>query len=182
MRTHDDLRGTRRHAEHHASERADRHVDDHTCPVQHVSLAVGIAFLVAGIAGFIPGVTTEYDTIEFAGHDSMAKLFGLFQVSILHNLLHLLVGVIGVIAARRARWARWYLVVGGLLFLALFVHGRVVDRSGDANVLPVNDADDWLHLGLGIAMVLLGAVLWRHRHQVDRRAHTTAPASRLRES
>ena len=39
---------------------------------------------------FIPGVTTSYDQLELAGHESGAELLGIFQVSILHNVVHLL--------------------------------------------------------------------------------------------
>src|SRR5215204_2223048 len=68
--------------------------------VQLAALTVGIVFLVVGIAGFIPGITTNYDEMEFAGHESMAELFGVFKVSILHNIVHILFGVAGIAAAR----------------------------------------------------------------------------------
>ncbi|WP_329812755.1 DUF4383 domain-containing protein, partial [Streptomyces sp. GSL17-113] len=61
---------------------------------------VGAVFLVVGILGFIPGVTTDYGTMQFAGHESQAMLFGVFQVSILHNIVHLLFGVVGLAAMR----------------------------------------------------------------------------------
>src|SRR5256885_9105722 len=82
-------------------------------PIRTVTMVVSVVFLLVGIAGFIPGVTTHYDTMSFAGHDSGAKLLGVFQVSILHNIVHLLYGVVGLIAARSARAARAYLVAGG---------------------------------------------------------------------
>ena len=53
----------------------------------------GIAFLLVGIAGFIPGITSNFDDIAFAGDGSDAEIFGLFQTSILHNIVHLLFGV-----------------------------------------------------------------------------------------
>lgn len=43
----------------------------------------GVVFLVVGIAGFIPGLTTHYSELTFAGHDSTAKLLGMFVVSVL---------------------------------------------------------------------------------------------------
>jgi hypothetical protein len=53
-----------------------------------------------GILGFIPGITRHYGDLTFAGGDSRAKLLGSFQVSILHNLVHLLFGVAGWFLAR----------------------------------------------------------------------------------
>ena len=47
-----------------------------------------------GILGFIPGITTNYDTMQVAGHESAAHLRGIVQISILHNLVHPLFGVV----------------------------------------------------------------------------------------
>ena len=64
-------------------------------PIQELALLVGLGFVAAGVAGFIPGLTPHYGDLSFAGHGSDAKLFGVFQVSVLHNLVHLLLGVAG---------------------------------------------------------------------------------------
>jgi uncharacterized protein DUF4383 len=128
-------------------------------PVQLAAGAVGAVFLLVGIAGFIPGLTTHYSDMSFAGHDSMAKLLGLFMVSVLHNIVHLLFGVAGLALARTARNARLYLIVGGAIYLALWVYGLLVDETSSANFVPVNTADNWLHLGLGAGMVGLGLAL-----------------------
>lgn len=135
-------------------------------PVQRAALIVGVVFLVVGIAGFIPGITSNYDEMEFAGHESQAELLGLFQVSILHNIVHLLFGVAGLWAARTWASSRWYLILGGVVYLLLWIYGLAVDDQDDANFVPVNDADDWLHLGLGVGMIALGVLLSRQR--VDR--------------
>ncbi len=34
---------------------------------------VGVAFLAVGVLGFIPGITTDYGTLNFGGHHSGAK-------------------------------------------------------------------------------------------------------------
>jgi len=124
-------------------------------------MAVAVAFLLIGVLGFVPGVTTEYGAMEFAGHESGALLLGLFQVSILHNIVHLLYGVAGLAMGRTADGARAYLVGGGIIYLVLWIYGLVVDETSAANFVPLNDADDWLHLGLGVAMIALGLLLWR---------------------
>ena len=43
----------------------------------------------------------------------------------------------------------------------LFVYGMVVDRDADANFVPVNAADDWLHLALGVGMLAVGLLAGR---------------------
>jgi len=130
-------------------------------PVQTVAGLVGAVFLVVGIAGFVPGITTHYGDLSFAGHDSTAKLLGIFMVSVLHNIVHLLFGVAGLALARRADTARNYLVVGGVIYLVLWVYGLAIDKMSSANFVPVNTADNWLHFVLGVAMIALGVALGR---------------------
>ena len=131
------------------------HPARHRAPVQLAALAFGVVFLLVGIAGFIPGITTNYDTMQFAGHESEAMLLGLFQVSILHNIVHLLYGTAGVAMARTGSLARLYLLVGGIVYLALWIYGLAIGHDSAANFVPLNTADNWLHLVLGIAMVSL---------------------------
>lgn len=130
-------------------------------PVQYASIVVGAVFLLVGILGFIPGVTTNYDALTFAGHHSEAKLLGLFNVSGLHNVVHLLFGVLGLALARTFTGARNFLVGGGIVYALLFVYGLVIDHHSAANFIPVNTADNWLHLGLAVGMVGLGLALGR---------------------
>ncbi|NUT51494.1 MAG: DUF4383 domain-containing protein [Saccharothrix sp.] len=124
--------------------------------VQTVATVVGVVFLLVGIAGFVPGVTTDYDTMQFAGHGSGAMLFGIFQVSVLHNIVHLMFGVAGPVLARTVRGARTYLIGGGVVYLVLWLYGMAVGADSAANFVPLNAADDWLHLGLGVGMIALG--------------------------
>lgn len=123
-----------------------------------LALVVGATFLLIGILGFVPGVTPGLGDIKLLGHESGAELLGLFQVSVLHNIVHLLFGVVGLWAARRADIAVTYLVAGGAVYLVLTLYGVVIDRTSDANFVPLNEADNWLHLGLGLGMVGLGAL------------------------
>jgi hypothetical protein len=130
-------------------------------PVQIAAAVVGAVFLLVGILGFIPGITTGYDGMEAAGHESHAELLGIFQVSILHNVVHLLFGVAGVALARTPASARNYLIGGGAIYLVLWLYGLLIDKTSSANFVPVNVADDWLHLFLGAGMVALGLLLGR---------------------
>jgi arginine exporter protein ArgO len=129
--------------------------------VQNWSLAVGVVFLLVGILGFVPGITTHYDMLAAAGHGSMAKLLGVFSVSILHNIVHLAFGVVGLVAARTARVARAYLIVGGVIYLVLWIYGLVINQNSSANFVPVNTADNWLHLVLGIGMIAIALLAGR---------------------
>ncbi len=124
--------------------------------VRSMAGLVGAVFLLVGILGFIPGITSNYGTMEFFGHNSEAKLLGLFQVSILHNIVHLLFGVAGLAMAKNTKSATTYLIGGGVIYLVLTVYGFLVPENSAANFVPVNTADDLLHLVLGIGMIALG--------------------------
>ena len=130
--------------------------------VQKTAMAVGAVFVLVGLLGFIPGVTTNYDQLSLAGHHSEALLLAVFQVSILHNIVHILLGVAGIALARTAAGARNYLIWGGVVYLALWLYGLVIAHDSPANFIPVNTADNWLHLLLGVGMVALGLALGRH--------------------
>lgn len=116
---------------------------------QNLAMLFGVVFLLVGILGFIPGITSDAPG-DFAGDGSEAELLGIFGVSILHNIAHMLFGV-GILAARTHAGALAYLLWAGVAYGALTVLGFV----GGLDWLPANDADDVLHLVLTVA--LLGA-------------------------
>lgn len=148
MATHSDTRTTGRTA------------------VQKATLAVGAVFLLVGILGFVPGITSNFDQLHFAGHHSEATLLGLFQVSVLHNIVHLLFGAAGLAMARTAGASRNFLLYGGVIYLVLFIYGLVVPQDSVGNFVPLNGADNVLHLLLGVGMVALALVLTRGRSTV----------------
>jgi Domain of unknown function (DUF4383) len=119
---------------------------------------------VVGILGFIPGITSHYSDLAFAGHGSNAKLLGIFQTSVLHNLVHIAFGV-GILMAKTPEGARTYLIGGGVAYLTVWLIGVI----GGLGWLPVNAADNWLHFVLGVGMIALGFI-------TGRSVQRTAPA------
>ena len=141
-------------------------MNDRTTPVQTVARLVGIVFLLVGIAGFVPGITTNlYDGLEFAGDNGNAELLGLFQVSVLHNIVHALFAI-GILMAATPQGARTFLLGSGAIYIVLFVLGIL----GGGDWVPINDADNWLHLALGVGLVALGLITTRDRATTVARA------------
>jgi Domain of unknown function (DUF4383) len=145
---------------------------------QTLALLFGIAFLGFGVLGFIPGITTNVGDMKFAGNDSPSELLGIFQVSILHNIVHLLFGIAGIALSRTWESARTYLFGSGLIYFGLLLFGLIVSFRdiNDANFVPVNDADNLLHLALAIG--LLGSwYITRTGDEIgrERPAATTGP-------
>jgi Domain of unknown function (DUF4383) len=125
-------------------------------PLQTVAMLTGAVFLIVGILGFIPGITTDAPG-DFAGENSGAELLGIFQVSILHNIVHLLYGLAGLALAKTWDGARTFLIGGGAIYLVLWILGLI----GGADWVPVDAADNWLHFALGVGMVGAGFLLSR---------------------
>ena len=73
-------------------------------------------------------------------------------------------GAPGCDMARTWSTARAYLIGGGALYLLILVYGLVIDMGSDANFIPLNDADNWLHLFMGTGMIALGLALSRDRN------------------
>lgn len=128
-------------------------------PIQQAAFWVGVIFIVVGVAGFIPGITTDYDQLQFAGPDSHALLLGIFEVSILHNAVHLAFGIWGLAAAGSLGGSRMFLIGGGVIYAVLWIYGLLIDKDSEANFVPLNTADDWLHFGLAVVMIGLGVWL-----------------------
>lgn len=146
--------------------------------VQGAALFVGTGYLILGALGFLPGVTTHHDTLQWAGHGSDALLFGVFAVSGLHNVVHLLLGAAGMICARTYAASRAYLLAGGITLLGVCIY-RAATGNGDISaVFPLNGADNWLHVTLGVVMLILGLTLAaQHDPTKPRsRAHTRSRA------
>lgn len=139
-------------------------------PLQLGALVVGGVFLLLGILGFIPGITTNYDTMTFATENSEAELLGIFQVNALHNIVHLLFGVVGVVAARAAFTSQVFLVAGGAVYAVLWLYGLIIDLESGANFVALNTPDNWLHFVLAVGMIGLGLVLPGRREAEPRRA------------
>jgi hypothetical protein len=108
-------------------------------PIQVATTAVGAVFLALGLLGFVPGIVSDYDR------------------SVLHNLFHVAFGVAGLGLAR-THLAGAFLLCGGAVHLVLWFYG-VVTHGSDASVVPLNDADNWVHLGIAAVMITLGLAL-----------------------
>ncbi|MFJ1759206.1 DUF4383 domain-containing protein [Amycolatopsis sp. NPDC088138] len=114
-------------------------------PVQGIGMLIGLLFLVLGACELIPGVTVDH------------QLFGLFAVSGAWTLVHLLTGAVAIFCSRSSTLASRFLVAGGVLYVILGLAGLLPLPDAVDDFMPMNTAGVCLALGLGTAMVILGA-------------------------
>lgn len=150
--------------------------------MQCATILVSSLFLIAGVLGFVPGITSNLDLLEFAGPHSGAAVFAVFEVSVLLNLIHVATGVAGLVLTRTYARARAFLLLGGLAYVALAVYGLLIDLESPVNVLPVNSADNWLHLGVGATMVIFALTLAGARVPTGARGEVLVPPEELEQS
>ena len=113
---------------------------------QRIAQIFGWAFVVIGLAGFfVTGSSMD------PNHLTAPRLFGLFPVNVLHNVVHLLFGVWGILAARSLGGARSYFIGAGVIYLLLAALGTVApDGFG---LVPLGSNDVGLHLFLAIGLL-----------------------------
>ena len=128
-----------------------------TSPGQWLALLVGLVFTAVGIAGF---VVTGFD--RFASHEG-ERLLG-FEVNPLHNVVHLILGLGGLWTWARPARALAYGVVLAVVYLGAFLYGLVAVGE-EWDVLSLNSADNLLHLGTGLAGVVITGVVESHRRK-----------------
>ena len=116
-----------------------------------VAGAFGAVFVIVGLLGFT--VSGGHDA---AGHTG-GQLLGLFQVNVLHNLVHMAVGAAMIAAAiAGVRVAKTANTLIGAVYLVLAVVGLAILGDNPANIIALNGADNALHLVLGLALLGVG--------------------------
>ena len=118
-------------------------------PAQWYCLLAGLSLLLAGILGFI--ADSSFDTGD--GVDG-GSLIG-FEVNAIHNLVHLASGLVLLAASRRRASARAVAIGFGLVYGLVAVIG-LIDGSDVLGIIPINSADNVLHVALAALGILTG--------------------------
>ena len=139
-------------------------------PHQWLALVIGVVYLLVGAFGFL---VTGFS--GFTEHDHGQTLLG-FAINPLHNIVHLVIGLLGIglwATSGGARTFGWLLLIG---YGAAFVYGLFAVNDPDINVLNINEADNWLHLGSALAGLLIA--VWPARKPALEQPSTTEPLPR----
>lgn len=110
--------------------------------IRFFAILFGIAFIFAGVAGFLPTFIQD------------GLLFGYFTPNSMHNVFHIVTGVVAIMVATSFRATKIYFQVLGLLYTALAVWGFWA--SGDVYMMHLQPADNILHIVVGVVALLIG--------------------------
>ena len=162
-------------------------------PAQIYCLAIGATLLLVGLLGFIADGT--FDTAA-SGRDSeggnangnlQGDSFLGFEVNGWHNVVHILSGIFLLASYRKRGAAKSAALAFGVVYLIVAIIG-LIDGNDVLGFIPVNGADNVLHLllgGLGIASGLASKSTYDdHRDGARHGTHgtetTTATGQRAR--
>ena len=133
-------------------------------PVRYFAIIYGIVFLLVGIAGFVPGLVTMADpAADVAADAGFGRLFGLFPINWLHNLVHIAFGIWGLVAYRSFSGARRFARAVAIIYAVLTVMGLIPVLNTTFGLIPLYGHDVWLHALLALVAAYFG---WAPAHQV----------------
>jgi hypothetical protein len=118
----------------------------------------GIVFLLAGLSGFVPGISPAHDHPGLTVNAGSALAMGLFPVNVLHNAVHLIFGIWGFLAARSIGAARLYARAVAVIYGALTVMGLIPLTNTTFGLVPIYGNDVWLHALLALVAAYFGFV------------------------
>lgn len=106
-----------------------------------LAMIFGVVFVLVGLLGFVN-----------------MPILGLFEVNVLHNLVHIILGIILIAGSRsmNPKAAVSSMKTVGIIYLIVAVLGFVlVPVSGKLlGLVQMNAADNWLHLVLGVVLLI----------------------------
>ena len=128
-------------------------------PPRWLALVFGIAFVTAGLAGFLPVFTHPMpgDAPHLHVEAAYGLLIGLYPVNLIHSLFHLAVGLLGIAAFVRPSFALIYIRGFAIVLAALTVMGLLPGLDTLFGLAPLFSHDVWLH---GIEALAAGYVGW----------------------
>lgn len=105
---------------------------------------LGWIFIVIGVLGFIPGITSN------------GQLIGVFEVDGVHNIIHLITGILAVWLVKKGEdsaraYAKWF----GIIYLIVTLWGFFVSDAV-LGFINVDGADNVLHLIVALLFLWVG--------------------------
>lgn len=124
---------------------------------RYFALVAGVVYVLAGVAGFVPAfVTAPPAGPDLAVETGYGRLFGLFPINVLHNLVHLAIGVWGLAAYGSWSAARTFARSLAVIYGVLAVMGFIPGLNTMFGLAPLFGHDIWLHAGTALVAAYFG--------------------------
>lgn len=121
--------------------------------LKKAALLFGVVFLVIGIGGFLPFLLFGTDPAT-----SSPMLLGLFAVNGVHNLIHIASGLGALAGSTSTAYARLYFKIFGVVYALVTVLGFLSAGSLLLGLVPINLANNLLHVAIAAVTLYLGFV------------------------
>lgn len=149
------------------------------------AMILGIAFLVIGVLGFVPGVNQMHGDDDLLSREGLrvggpghGQVLGLFHVNLLHNVVHILFGVMGLAMSRRYDSARLYARIVAVAYGLLVVLGLLPTPFHTVfGLVPIHGHNVWLHGVIALAAAYFGWVVPATEMRTDEYSATGTPRS-----
>src|ERR1700736_6804261 len=113
--------------------------------VKTAALLFGVVFLLIGILGFVPAVTSN------------EMLLGIFHVNFAHNIVHLASGAVFLLCGMAgAGPSRMFFKIFGIVYALVAACGFYYGDNAILGYISSSMANTWLHVGLAVVMLFLG--------------------------
>jgi hypothetical protein len=135
---------------------------------RYCALALGIIFLLLGLAGFIPafvslpGTNASYvpsGTAADAYSFGFGYLFGLFPTNFLHNLVHCAVGLLGIASSTSYSGARIFNIFFAVAYIAIAIMGLLPITNTTFGLMPIFGNNIWFNALTAIAALYYGIIV-----------------------
>jgi hypothetical protein len=114
--------------------------------IKKVAMVFGVVFILIGVLGFVPGITTG---------DGL--LLGIFHVNAVHNIIHLLSGIVALAAGTSTeRNSKMYFQIFGVVYALVAVLGFVYQGNDILGLVASNMADTFLHVLIAVVALYFG--------------------------
>jgi uncharacterized protein DUF4383 len=115
------------------------------------ALTLGAVLVIVGLVGFIAEPSFA------VGDNAQRGTLIAFDVNGWHNVVHLLSGIVGLAMAGTAAKARLFSIGYGAVYVLVTILGFIVGDGGYLlSIIPINTADNILHLLIAVAGIAIG--------------------------
>ena len=113
--------------------------------IKTIAMVFGVVLLGIGVLGFVPALVPG------------GNLLGIFQVNALHNIIHILSGAAALAAGLSSvDYSKLYFKAFGVVYGLVTILGFLTGDGLIAGLLPVNMADNLLHVVIAGSALYLG--------------------------